>query len=149
MGGSKQGINMLTKLGFHKTADIVIGPSKDPRAKMTSAGMFIGTEDAHAEKAKLLQELITKHRRLGAIRDAYTKTHPDDFVTGAFKYELEPKKPFLFGMGKYKKDLADYQERSSNPRIFVTVGRAGSPGQAAFYNEVIRGKHERELGKKD
>ena len=136
---------MLTELGFHKYADMIIGNPKSPDYSLTSAGIFIGTEDKHKEKAKILQDLLKKGPTLGTARGAYEKLYPNDYVTGSFKYEKAPKKPFLFGRGKYKKNLAVYEDRVKNPRIFARVGRSGGYDQSAFYNEVIRGKYDSEL----
>jgi len=127
---------------FTKQADLTYRPKKSPEtAKITAGGIFIGTQKGHERKSQQLIALLKEHKSLRKTRDAYQEMFPDDYTTMAFKTENAPKKPWIFGRKKYKKNAAMYADKTSNPRVFLNVGKAGGPRQTKFYTDILRGTH--------
>ena len=129
---------------IEKRADIIIGRKGGDKDPVVAAGAFVGRKGGGKDFARLLQ----KHKSLQKTRAAYVKEYPDDFVTLAFKREEAPGgKGFLgFGKGKhYDAKRKNYDDRVRAPRVFLREGEPASHAQSAFYKEVTRGLHDREL----
>lgn len=145
---AKKALAYLRGPGIHKKADIAIGDRDNP---LVAGGVFVGTDRDHKRKSQEIVKILQKQRSLQALKKAWLEKYPDDFVTAAYKHEAVPglftKFKGLIGMEKAKKTIASYKNRKAHPRIFIRVGRAGSPDQTAFYNAVGRGLYDRELPK--